>query len=245
MTYRQIALAKGELGKETEAFMRSLNCPVQIQGKPVLRQRIGGIDYQVMRPKDVARLVGMFGEYGFDYGITGRDLVEEVGNGDARIVGSLPFGLGRISVYGKPDQDTVSLDNLAVVTSEFPNVSKRWMASKGFETEYLLVVDGSDEGYIPQVANLGIGIVSSGETLRRNGLVEKEVLMETSAVIIARDDLGLFDFYRTIIRDENELLKAKRVYAAVMETKGACAEDKQLAKEYYADAVAMFTWSSG
>src|SRR3954452_1141793 len=121
-----------------------------------------------------------------DCGITGIDLVRERG---ADVSEVLPLGFGgcRLDAGGPGESDVTSLDGLAAasVATVYPHLARTLLP---VEVD-LVDVTGSVE-IAPRLglADAIVDLVSSGNTLRTNGLRSLGVLLESEAVLVARDD---------------------------------------------------------
>src|SRR4051812_3660755 len=121
-----------------------------------------------------------------DCGITGIDLVRERG---ADVSEVLPLGFGgcRLEAAVPEESDVTSLDSLAgaSVATVYPHLTRTLLP---VEVD-LVDVTGSVE-IAPRLglADAIVDLVSSGNTLRTNGLRSLGVLLESEAVLVARDD---------------------------------------------------------
>jgi ATP phosphoribosyltransferase len=121
-----------------------------------------------------------------DCGITGVDLVRERG-ADVHEVLALGFGSCRLEA-GVPQESPVTrLEELggATVATVYPRLTRELLP-----VDVTLVdITGSVE-IAPRLglADAIVDLVSSGNTLRTNGLRSLGVLLESEAVLVARDD---------------------------------------------------------
>ncbi len=120
-----------------------------------------------------------------DCGITGLDLVRERG---AVVRELLPLGFGscRLEAAVPEEAEIESLDDLAgaSVATVYPNLAKALLPAG----VTLVDVSGSVE-IAPRLglADAIVDLVSSGSTLRTNGLRSLGVLLESEAVLVTRD----------------------------------------------------------
>jgi ATP phosphoribosyltransferase len=120
-----------------------------------------------------------------DCGITGLDLVRERG---AVVRELLPLGFGscRLEAAVPEEAEIESLEDLegASVATVYPNLTKSLLPAG----VTLVDVSGSVE-IAPRLglADAIVDLVSSGSTLRTNGLRSLGVLFESEAVLVARD----------------------------------------------------------
>jgi ATP phosphoribosyltransferase len=124
-----------------------------------------------------------------DCGITGADLVAERG---ARVDELLRLGFGSCTLEAAvPEESPVAaladLDGLAAATV-YPRLAGRLLAERGLDVE-LIEVTGSVE-VAPRLglADAIVDLVSSGSTLRTNGLRSLGPLFSSEAVLVGRGD---------------------------------------------------------
>jgi ATP phosphoribosyltransferase len=146
-----------------------------------------------------------------DIGIVGENVFAEKGE-DISVVERMGFSKCRMSLaipkqelYEGPDY----FEGRKIATS-YPVILKRFLEEKGISAE-IHEISGSVE--IAPGIGLAEGIfdiVSSGSTLISNGLKEVEVVMQSEAVMIGRDDLS--ERKREILNDL--LFRVRSVRAA-------------------------------
>jgi ATP phosphoribosyltransferase len=122
-----------------------------------------------------------------DCGITGADLVAERG---VEVDELLALGYGACTLQAAvPDESAArSLSDLAGLRAAtvYPHLARQELAARGIEVE-LVEVTGSVE-VAPRLglADAIVDLVSSGNTLRTNGLRSLGVLFSSQAVLVAR-----------------------------------------------------------
>jgi len=159
-----------------------------------------------VRSFDVATFVA-FG--GAQLGIAGNDVLVEFDYSE--IYAPLDLGIGkcRLSIAQPKDlADGLDLGRLSHVriATKYPNTTSRWFADRGIQAE-CVKLNGAMElapvlGLCPRIVDL----VSTGNTLKANGLVEVDTLAQvTSRLIVNRTALkvrpqeisGWIDKFRT------------------------------------------------
>ena len=149
------------------------------------------IDLLLVRDDDIPGLVS---EDVCDLGIVGLNVVEEKrlnreANGQAaqfKRVYELDFGHCRLSLAGPEDTEFVgpeSLENKRIATS-YVGLLNQYLKSNNVNAEAVFF-----SGAVEIAPKLGraeyiCDLVSSGSTLRANGLEEKAVLLESEAIVI-------------------------------------------------------------
>jgi ATP phosphoribosyltransferase len=126
-----------------------------------------------------------------DLGITGQNQIIETGV-DVEPLLELGFGHCRLALAvpaGAEIASLADLDGKRIATS-YPRTVAARLAGAGIEAS-VVTLGGSVE-LAPRLhaADAIVDLVSSGDTLRQNGLVEVETLLESQAVLIARRDLS-------------------------------------------------------
>ena len=124
-----------------------------------------------------------------DCGVTGADLVRERG-ADVEELLRLGFGGCRLDAAVPEESPIVDLAELAGthVATAYPHLARELLDERGITAE-LVDVTGSVE-VAPRLglADAIVDLVSSGSTLRTNGLRSLGSLFESEAVLIARDE---------------------------------------------------------
>lgn len=136
-----------------------------------------------VRAFDVATFVA-FGAA--QVGIVGSDVIEEFDYSELYAPVDLDIGHCRLSV-AEPREGSARPAGHAShmrVATKYPNITKRWFERQGVQAECVKL-----NGAMELAPSLGLSLrivdlVSTGTTLRENGLVEREVIMPISARLI-------------------------------------------------------------
>lgn len=139
------------------------------------------IEIKCMKPQNIAQLVEL-GSH--DAGFTGLDWIAETSAGVREIL-DLKFDPVRI-VSAIPQNRTPAdlKKKKIVVASEYENISRRYLDQGGFDYLFLRTY-GATEVFPPDDADMIIDNVSSGRTLKANGLKIVDTLMNSSTRLIA------------------------------------------------------------
>lgn len=143
-----------------------------------------GVEFFFLRPKDIAIYVsnGML-----DLGITGRDLAAD-SRAEVDEVLNLGFGASTFRYAAPAGQqwDTAKLEGKTIATS-YPNLVRDDLHARGI-TAKVIRLDGAVEISIKLgVADAIADVVSTGNTLRQQGLAPfGEVIVSSEAVVIKR-----------------------------------------------------------
>lgn len=139
--------------------------------------------YMIVRATDVPTYV----EYGAaDLGIVGKDTLMEqekdlyepldLGFGRCRLMVAEPANLARTD-------DPSRWSNIRIAT-KYPNVTEKYFASKGIQVEIIKLYGSIELAPLVGLSERIVDLVSTGETLRQNGLVEVETIAEITARLI-------------------------------------------------------------
>jgi ATP phosphoribosyltransferase len=184
-----VALPKGELlknsirilqdvGLDFSAFLDSSNRQLQIVDSS------GQAKGLLVRAQDVPVYV----EYGqAQLGIVGYDVLREKKPQVAHLV-DLGFGHCRMSVAVKqssPYRSPLELSPHSRVASKYVNCAREYFHSLDFPVEIIPLYGSVELGPITGMSEAIVDLVSTGRTLRENGLVEIETLYESTARLIA------------------------------------------------------------
>jgi len=148
------------------------------------RTRDPELELIFVRAQDIPGLVA---KGAANLGITGHDLVLESGAKVAELL-DLGFGFARMVVAASERSNIKAVKDIkagARVTTEFPNVAKKYFAKKGLKVELSRVSGAAEITPIVGVADLIVDLSSTGTTLRTHGLRVIDTLFETSARLVA------------------------------------------------------------
>jgi len=141
------------------------------------------VEFFYLRPRDIATYVG---SGALDVGITGRDLLLDSAS-TAQEITSLDFGQSTFRFAAVPGRyaQLSDLEGERVATS-YPGLVGDFLATKGV-TAHLVSLDGAVESAVKLgVADAVADVVSTGSTLRAQGLeIFGPVILESSAVLIS------------------------------------------------------------
>jgi ATP phosphoribosyltransferase len=143
------------------------------------------VEFFFLRPRDIATYVA---SGALDVGITGRDLLRDVPQQDAREIESLGFAHSTFRFAAPPGRFD-SLQDLAGVriASAYPTLVDAFLRENGVEAT-LVPLDGAVESAVRLgVADAIADVVETGTTLRQAGLeIFGPVIIESEAVLISR-----------------------------------------------------------
>lgn len=182
----KVAIQKsGRLSEKSLEIIRSCGIDFATDSR-VLRERAGNfpLEFLFVRDDDIPTYVR---DGVADIGIVGRNEFDESGF-YLEVVKDLKFAKCRLSIAVPNDFDYKGLESLEGkrIATSYPNIMMKILKEKGVNATPV-VVSGSVE-ITPQVgiADCICDIVSTGTTLKMNGLKEAEEIYRSSAIMIAR-----------------------------------------------------------
>ena len=188
-----IAIPKGRILQESVALFKKIgiDCEELLADtrKLIFENPVQKMRYMIVRATDVPTYV----EYGCaDLGIVGKDTLMEQDKdlyepldlkfGYCRMMVAEPVGLAR-------DDDPSSWSNIRIAT-KYPNVTEKYFSAKGVQVELIKLYGSIELAPLVGLSERIVDLVSTGETLKQNGLVEVETIAEiTTRLIVNRASL--------------------------------------------------------
>ena len=120
-------------------------------------------------------------------GISGEDVIQEFDYSEVYAPLNLNIGHCKISVAAlksllkKEDPETWS--NIRVAT-KYPNITKKFFANKGIQVEIIKLSGSMELAPSLNMCRRIVDLVSTGKTLKVNGLVEVEKIMDIQSKLI-------------------------------------------------------------
>jgi ATP phosphoribosyltransferase len=172
----KLVLPKGSLEKATLDLFEAADLAVSRSSSVEYKASIDDprIDeVRILRPQEIPSYVA---DGLFDLGITGRDWVEETGS-DVISLGEMRYSKATsrpvriiVAVAGDSPIDRVEdLPQGVRVSSEYPELTRRFFAKKGIEADIRLSY-GATEAKIPDIVDCIVDITETGRAIRAAGL---------------------------------------------------------------------------
>jgi ATP phosphoribosyltransferase len=117
-------------------------------------------------------------------GIVGSDVVEEFGYPDLYAPVDLDIGHCRLSVAEPEGQASGVTPSHLRVASKYPNLTRRHYEGLGIQAEVVKLNGAMELAPSLGLSSRIVDLVSTGRTLRENGLVETATILEISARLI-------------------------------------------------------------
>ena len=176
---------KGRLAEEARELFTDAGLEIRAAGPRALTASLGG-EFQALfvRAQDIPEFVA---DGAADAGVTGYDLVCESGRALDELA-DLRFGRCRLAVAARDDSGVLSLGDIgdgARVATVFPRITERFFRERGQRIEVVPVSGAAEIAPHIGIADVIVDLVSTGSTLRVNGLREIATVLESSTRLVA------------------------------------------------------------
>ena len=176
---------KGRLSDEARELFTDAGLEVRAAGPRALTASLGG-EFQALfvRAQDIPEFVA---DGAADAGITGFDLVRESGRALDELA-DLEFGRCRLAVAARDESGVDALDDIsegARVATVFPRITEQFFRERGQVVTVVPVSGAAEIAPHIGIADVIVDLVSTGSTLRVNGLRELATVLESSSRLIA------------------------------------------------------------
>ena len=176
---------KGRLADEARELFTDAGLEIRAAGPRALTASLGG-EFQALfvRAQDIPEFVA---DGAADAGLTGHDLVCESGRAVDELA-DLAFGQCRLAVAARDDSGIMSIDQLPAgsrVATVFPRITREFFERRGRRVEIVPMSGAAEIAPHLGIADVIVDLVSTGSTLRVNGLREVCTVLESSSRLIA------------------------------------------------------------
>lgn len=183
-----LALSKGRIFDDTLPLLRAAGIEVldnpETSRKLILDTNQPGVRVLIVRASDVPTYVE---NGGADLGITGKDtLIEHGGQGLYQPL-DLQIAQCRISVAVRKDFDyqrAVKQGSRLRVATKYVAIAREFFAAKGVHVDLIKLYGSMELAPLTGLADAIVDLVSTGNTLRANHLVEVERIMDISSRLV-------------------------------------------------------------
>ena len=187
----KLVLPKGSLEKATLELFEAADLPVRRSSDVAYSASIADpriSDVRILRPQEIPVYIA---DGLFDMGITGRDWVTETGS-DVVSLGELQYSKATslpirvvLAVAGdSPYQSVADLPQGVRVSTEYPELTRRFFADAGIEAQIALSY-GATEAKVPDIVDAVVEITETGRALRAAGLRIIDTLLTSYTELIA------------------------------------------------------------
>ena len=188
MTMITLALSKGRIFDETLPLLAAAGIEVledpEKSRKLILPTNQPSVRVVLVRATDVPTYV----EYGgADIGVTGKDtLIEHGGQGLYQPL-DLRIAKCRVSVAVRNDFDyaqAVKQGSRLKVATKYTGIARDFFASKGVHVDMVKLYGSMELAPLTGLADAIVDLVSTGNTLKANNLIEVERIMDISSYLV-------------------------------------------------------------
>jgi len=181
-----VALPKGRLLAPSIDLFKRIGATItdyETKSRRLVFDADGGrYRFMIAKPFDVPTYV----EYGIaDVGIVGSDVLMEEDH-DVHEPLELRFGNCCLVLAAPRDRagDGLPLHSVHRVATKYPNLTKRYFASRGIQVETIKLYGSVELAPITGLAEMIVDLVQTGRTLEENGLVPIAEIAKASARLI-------------------------------------------------------------
>ena len=171
-----LVLPKGSLEKSTLALFEDADLAVRRSSEVDYKASINDPRVEavrILRPQEIPVYVA---EGLFDFGITGRDWIEET-NSDIVSLGELKYSKAtskpvRLVVAVPGDSAIESISDLkdgVRVSTEYPELTKRFFDEAGIDADIRLSY-GATEAKVPDIVDVAVDLTETGRAIKAAGL---------------------------------------------------------------------------
>jgi ATP phosphoribosyltransferase len=183
-----LALSKGRIFEETVPLLKAAGIDVlddpEKSRKLILDTNQPNVRVLVVRASDVPTYV-QYG--GADMGITGKDTLLEHGSQGLYQPLDLQIAKCRISVAVRADFDyasAVKQGSRLRVATKYVAIAREFFAAKGVHVDLIKLYGSMELAPLVGLADAIVDLVSTGNTLKANHLVEVERIMDISSRLV-------------------------------------------------------------
>jgi len=183
-----LALSKGRIFEETLPLLRAAGIEVledpEKSRKLILTTNQPDVRVLVVRATDVPTYV-QYG--GADMGITGKDTLLEHGSDGLYQPLDLQIAKCRISVAVRADFDyasAVKQGSRLRVATKYTAIAREFFATKGVHVDLIKLYGSMELAPLVGLSDAIVDLVSTGNTLKANHLIEVEHIMDISSRLV-------------------------------------------------------------
>ena len=186
-----IAIPRGRIIKELKKILKKTSFAPENElfddksRKLTFLSKNKDIDFIKVRAFDACTFVA-FGAA--QLGIAGEDVIREFNYSEIYAPINLNIGHCRLSVAALSSllkkEDPSSWSNIRIAT-KYPNISKKFFANKGIQIETIKLNGSMELAPSLKMCRRIVDLVSTGKTLKENGLKEVEEIMKVQSKLIS------------------------------------------------------------
>ncbi|MDA3053454.1 ATP phosphoribosyltransferase [Campylobacter sp. JMF_01 NE2] len=176
-----IALPKGRIADDTLKIFKSIfGLEFAFKDRKLIMQE-GDFKFLYVRNQDIPTYV-VGGAA--DIGVVGLDVLEEHKPDVLRLL-DLKIGKCRVCV-GVPNETELDYNTPGIkIATKMPNITREYFATKAVATQVIKLYGSIELAPIIGLSDAIVDVVETGATMKQNGLKVAEVIMHSSAHLIA------------------------------------------------------------
>jgi ATP phosphoribosyltransferase len=185
-----LALPKGRILKEALPLLAAVGIEPEAalfdEDSRALSFATNRPDLSIIRVRsfDVATFVAFGAAH---LGIVGNDVIAEFGYSELYSPVDLGIGRCRLSVAEPDGTPPLGAESHVRVATKYPHLTAAHFAARGIQAECVKLNGAMELAPLLGLAPRIVDLVSTGRTLRENGLVERETILEvTSRLVVNR-----------------------------------------------------------
>ncbi|MGA8513410.1 MAG: ATP phosphoribosyltransferase [Burkholderiaceae bacterium] len=183
-----LALSKGRIFEETLPLLKAAGIEVledpEKSRKLILPTNQEDVRILLVRASDVPTYVQYAGA---DLGVVGKDTLLETGHQGLYVPLDLKISQCRISVAVRADFDYAAAVKQGArlrVATKYVAIAREFFASKGVHVDLIKLYGSMELAPLTGLADAIVDLVSTGNTLKANHLIEVERIMDISARLV-------------------------------------------------------------
>ncbi len=183
-----LALSKGRIFEETLPLLKAAGIEVledpETSRKLILRTNADDVRVVLVRASDVPTYV-QYG--GADLGVVGKDTLLETGQEGLYVPLDLHIAKCRVSVAVRADFDyaaAVKQGSRLKVATKYTAIAREFFAAKGVHVDLIKLYGSMELAPLTGLADAIVDLVSTGNTLKANHLIEVEKIMDISSRLV-------------------------------------------------------------
>ena len=204
-----IALPKGRIADEVLAIMGKIFAEdFSFLDRKLILQK-GDFRFLLVRNQDVPSYVL---HQAADLGVVGLDVLEE---NKLDIIRLLDLQIGKCKVaLGSKNDEVLDFNKPQIkIATKMPNITRDFFSKKAVATEIIKLYGSIELAPLVGLSDAIVDIVETGSTMKQHNLKVDEVIMESSAFLIANQNsfyakkteiLDLYDRFEKATRAKNE-----------------------------------------
>ncbi len=176
-----IALPKGRIADDVlDLFTKMFGGSFAFVNRKLILQQ-DNFRFLLVRSQDVPIYVSY---QAADLGVVGLDVLEETGVDIVRLL-DLEIGKCRV-VLGSKMNESIDYDKPQIkIATKMPNITRNFFSKKAIATDIIKLYGSIELAPLVGLSDAIVDIVETGNTMRENNLKVDEVILESSAYLIA------------------------------------------------------------